>query len=159
MQSVQVEVADFSIAGVGAEAPIDDPSPIGQRLTAQLGSPGFLEKITDITDKDKFYSVQANWNEQRRVYTLIYGFPVKGDGVYADDDQLLRVHILGGLYTKFTVKGPMPQAQAQAWKEIAQIRARPNWKVTGTVSFEVYDARARQDTPEIDIYVPGVLET
>lgn len=157
MQSKMVNLQDFSIAGVGMDIPLGDPANTGQKLLAQLAAPGFLDKIVDCTDPETLVSVHANWNEKTRMYTQIFGVPVKGDGQYPDD-SVLRVHVLGGPYTVFTVVGTLPEAQKKAWKEIEAVRAKPNWHVTGNVSFEVYGPKSRQDPPEIEIYVPGVLD-
>ncbi len=143
----------FILAGLAVDTSQADQAADAGPLAARFFAPGFLAALRGRVDPEATVALHANWNPDGETYRLMFACEVSESD---QPDGVEVVHVPAGRYTVFTARGPQPQASIAAWEEINRWRGRPDVVRTGTVSFEIHDARARGPVPAVDIYIPAV---
>lgn len=155
MQTRVVDKPAFTLAGLAVDTSQANQAVDAGPLAARFFAPGFTYSLAGRTDPTATVALHANWNPEDETYRLMFGCEVDPAAVQPDGVEVVTVP--AARYTVFTATGPQPQASIDAWTEITAWRGRPDVVRTGTVSFEVHDARARAAVPQVEIYIPAAL--
>jgi AraC family transcriptional regulator len=155
MRTRIIDDPGFILAGLATDTSQPNQAADARPLAIRFFDPAFMAVLRGRIDPDETVALYSNWRPGTETYRLMFGCAVaqaeQPDGVEVMD-------VPPGRYTVFTAVGPQPQASIEAWKAIALWRSEPGVTRTGTVSFEVHDARARAATPAVDIYIPAVRD-
>lgn len=155
MRTRVVEKPAFTLAGLAVATSQAAQAADAAPLAARFFAPGFLDALQGRLDRAATVALHADWDPGDETYRLMFACEVEPQAVQPDGVE--RVHVPAGRYTVFTAVGPQPQASIDAWEVIKGWRARPDVIRTGSVSFELHDARVRGPVPEVDIYIPAVV--
>jgi predicted transcriptional regulator YdeE len=155
MRTRIVDDPGFILAGLATDTSQPNQAADAGPLAIRFFAPDFMASLRGRIDPDETVALHANWNPATETYRLIFGCAV----AEAEQPEGVEVvHVPPCRYTVFTAVGPQPLASIEAWKVIALWRTEPGVTRTGSLSFEVHDARARAATPAVDIYIPAVRD-
>lgn len=155
MRTRVVDDPGFILAGLAVDTSQSNQAADAGPLAIRFFAPDFMAGLRGRIDPDETVALHADWNPATETYRLMFGCAVAQAG---QPEGVEVFHVPPSRYTIFTAVGPQPQASIEAWKAIALWRSEPGVTRTGTVSFEVHDARARSATPAVDIYIPAVRD-
>ena len=142
MRTRVVEDPGFILAGLAVDTSQPRQAADAGPLAIRFFAPEFMASLRGRIDPDETVALHADWNPATETYRLMFGCAV---AEAEQPDGVEVVEVPPGRYTVFTAVGPQPHASIEAMR-------------TGSVSFEVHDARARAATPAVDIYIPAVRD-